>query len=286
MSEKRVKYNEVYISGESVNITDARRVNEGTGAEALAFKLHVEVAPNEIRVVEYYTNMFKADGNPNPIYTGLETICNEVNTRVDNGVGDKVSCSCTLEDNTYYSNGKLIEGVRISGNFCNREEVGKSIRPSQLWRVDVLIDEIEDREDSIGKYLNVKGLVNKYGKYGFYANFRIHNEELIEGFKAHYEVGSVGKLEGTFQEIVTEEESTGGFGSRNKPKRSIERYLEIEGGDAAVKADTISDIKNPFNIDNVLTMREKISERLQKSKDKDAAKMANTKEVNDNDLPF
>ena len=85
---------------------------------------------------------------------------------------------------------------------------------------------------------------------------------------------------------MTEEESTGGVGSRNKPKRSIERYLEIEGGDAAVKADTISDIKNPFNIDNVLTMREKRSERLQKSKDKDAAKMANTKEVNENDLPF
>ncbi|MGL5713487.1 MAG: hypothetical protein ACRCX2_10745 [Paraclostridium sp.] len=286
MSEKRVKYNEVYISGECISVTDARRVNEGTGLEALAFKLHIETATNEIKIVEYYANMFRGDGSPNPIYTGLETICNEIKTRVDNGTGDRVNCSCTLEDNSYYSNGTLVEGVRIAGNFCNREEEGKSIKSSQLWRVDTLIEEMSENEDAVGKYLGVKGLVNKYGKQGFYANFRIHDEEMMKAFKELYAIGSVGKLEGSFKEIVTVEEGTGGFGSRNKPKRSIERYLEVEGGDPTITVESITDTKHPFHAENIQTMKEKIVERLQKSKDKDAAKMANTKKVDDNDLPF
>lgn len=287
MSGKKVKHNEAYISGEVVNISDIRRVNEGTGLEALTYKLHIETAPNEIKVVEYYTNMFKGDGTPNAIYTGIETIANEIKTRVENGVGDKVNCNCILDDNSYYSNGELIEVTKISGNFCNREEEGKTIKPNQLWRADVLIDEIEDKTDSIGEYTHVKGLVNKFGKNGIYVKFRIHDPEMREGFKELYKVGTVGKLEGTFEEIITEEQrETKGFGSRNKPKRTIERYLEIVGGDEPVDASTITDSNNPFNKDNIETMRNKINERLEKSKAKDAAKNANTQNVGDDALPF
>ena len=287
MSEKKVKRNECYISGEVVNISDIRRVNQGTGAEALTYKLHIETAPNEIRVVEYYTNMFKSDGSPNTIYTGIKTIANEIKTRVENGVGDKVNCNCILDDNSYYSNGELIEVTKISGNFCNREEEGKTITPNQLWRADVLIDEIEERTDAKGEYTHVKGLVNKFGKNGIYVNFRIHDPEMREGFKSLYKVGTVGKLEGTFEEIITEEQrETKGFGTRNRPKRTIDRYLEIAGGDEPVEADKITDKTHPFNVDNVQAMRSKINEKLEKSKAKDAAKNANTQTVGDDSLPF
>lgn len=279
MSEKKAKFNEVFISGEVIDLKDARRVNEGTPQEALTYKLHIETSPGEIRVVEFFTNMFKADGTPNAMYTGIETICNEIVTKVETGQGDRVRCICKLDDNTYYSNGEKIELTKITGDFCNREEEGKTIKSDQLWRVDLLVEEIDTREDSKGEYTYVKGLVNKYGKNGFYANFRIHDPAMREGFASLYKVGSIGKLEGTFEEVVSAKSS--GFGSM--VKKSVERYLEVAGGDVPYE---VTDTKHPFHADNIATMKEKIQTKLDKMKAKDDAKQANSTKVSNDVVPF
>ncbi|EQF59383.1 hypothetical protein QGE_2998 [Clostridioides difficile CD200] len=297
MAEKRINYNQVFVSGEVLDILNIARMNQGTGQEAIRFTLKVETAPNESVNVDYFTSMFKSDGSPNQMFLGIETIANEIKTRAEDGKGDIVRCVCSLDNNLYYKDGEKKERFQISGTFCNREkyddkgnpiddkgEVVKSIKASQGWRVYTLIENIEEKEDDLGKYLEIKGLINKYGKQGCNMTFRIHNEDMIEGFKSLYKIGDVGLLEGTVKSMVVSKSA--GFGSRIK--KSAFTFLEIEGGDEPLKdGDKIFSDKNyPFTDKNIEAMREKIKEKDKKEKQRDIDKNGKTIEIRDDDVPF
>ena len=112
-----------------------------------------------------------------------------------------------------------------------------------------------------------------------------------EGFANLYTVGSVGKLEGTFKETISGQ--TKGFG--RAVKSTIDRYIEIEGGaepyntenkDGKLIVSTIENENHPFNTENIKAMKDKIEEKLTKSKEKDAAKNANTKQISNDEVPF
>ena len=82
MSEKKVKYNEVFIAGEVLEISGIEKKWEDTPGERLTFKLHIETALNEVIVVTFDKALYKFDGTINSAYTGAETICREIQTKV------------------------------------------------------------------------------------------------------------------------------------------------------------------------------------------------------------
>lgn len=54
MAEKRINYNQVFVSGEVLDILNIARMNQGTSQEAIRFTLKVETAPNESVNVDYF----------------------------------------------------------------------------------------------------------------------------------------------------------------------------------------------------------------------------------------
>ncbi|NJK16302.1 hypothetical protein GSQ51_19980, partial [Clostridioides difficile] len=166
----------------------------------------------------------------------------------------------------------------------DKGEIVKPIKASQVWRAYTLIENIEEKKDDLGEYLEIKGLINKYGKQGCNLTFRIHNKDMIEGFKSLYKVGDVGLLEGTVKSIITSKSA--GFGSRIK--KSAFTFLEIEGGDEPLKEEDeiLSDKNYPFTDKNIEAMREKIKEKDEKEKQRDIDKNGKTVEISDDDVPF
>lgn len=279
--------NRVFVSGECVNISNVKLLFEGTGRDALTYKLHIETEPNEIKVVEFFTNKFKSNGDENGMYTGVETICNEVITRAETGKGEIVNCVCTLKDNTYYDNGEKVESYKIAGNFCNREKDGKKITPTNIFEVDALVESMEEVEYEGGTYLKIRTLVNEYKQNALYTEMRVYNKDYIDGLKSMYTVGSIGSLQGKFMEVETEQPT--GFGTATK--RTFERFLEITGGSAPYNTTVkdgqfvvtdITDTNDAFCVENIAAMRNKIQENLDKKLQKDASK----RQISDDVVPF
>lgn len=265
---KTVKHNEVYISGEAVDIVDAKILNEGTENEAIAFKLKVETAPGENTIVEYYSKMMIGN-KPNKIAEGYETIVNNLKTRVTDGEGEMVNCSGEIGDMTYYNNGEKIDRFKLEGKFCNRDTKAKQ---GTVWKQTVLIKDMEERDD----YLEITGFIHKYHAVGFECKFRVSDMKLAETFKELFKVGDITKLEGEVrQEIQSVEVEVTGFGSlkakQEAKKNRIITYLEITGGEGkALEAKELEE--TPFSSDNLEVMIERYEDKMVMAKEKDAAK--------------
>ena len=305
MSTKKAKYNEVYISGEIVDISNAKIKNQDQSDEKMSFTMKVDTGDGEIVTINFDNNKLGYDGNEDSKYVSALKIYEEGLTRTQNGQGDIINCSCKVSNNRYYSEGKLVDYRTIKGEYCNRQKEGKQITPGQIWRVDALVKGFEDKEDSQGKYLEVELLINDYisvntGKVkGCNLAVRIHNQNAILGFKEMYDIGSIGKMWGVFKEAVIQEEiKKRGFGKGIQARPQVERWMELEGGDASYntvydentleikEVRNLTDSNHPFSVDNIEKMQTTINEYLEKSKEKDATKMANTQTVNNSDVPF
>ncbi|HBY2611037.1 TPA: hypothetical protein MIW27_001232 [Clostridioides difficile] len=281
MAKKNVNYNEVFVSGEVLDILAAERVKEGTPQEAIKFKLNVAISQDKNEIVDYYGSIYTSAGGVNKISQGLETVVNDIVTRAEEGRGEIVRCTCQLDDNTYYSDGEKHEGFRIQGKFCNRQKDAKlPIKAGILWRAYVYLEEIIKIEEG----LEVIGIINKYNDNGFRVRLVIDNTEVIKEFEKLYKVGDVPQLEG---DIVTEIiEGTGGFGTGKKDK--IIKYLRITGGSGnkiSKENDFGEDGKpNPFYKDNIVAMIDKMEEKENAMKEKDAQN--NNINIEESDLPF
>ncbi|MGL4801893.1 MAG: hypothetical protein ACRC18_06480 [Cetobacterium sp.] len=307
MSENKKKtYQSISVSGEALNITNFELINENTRDERIVFKLHIETAPNEVRVVTFDQNRFFPSGAENSKFKGAATIYQELETRSDSGKGELVRCNCKIRTDEYYKDGQLRHFETIKVEFCNREKEGKSnfkIYPGQSFVIDTLIESTEMKKDILGDYLEVRGLIYDYTNkdnesVGGYVNYRIHDEELIEGFKSMYPIGSIGQLRGVIGEAVkTESSSKRGFGSAVKPKTIRQIWLEIDGGEEPYNVtyneetdeiESVNDIteEHPFSNVNIEKMKSKLSKRLNDSKVKDDKNMKNTTNVNEEDVVF
>lgn len=265
---KKPKYNEVYISGEAVDIMDAKFLNEGTENEAITFKLKVETAPGENTIVEYYSKML-ASGKPNKIAEGYVTVVNDLKTRVTDGEGEMVNCSGEIGDMTYYNKGEKVDRFKLDGKFCNRDAKAK---PGTVWKQTVLIRSMEEKDG----YLEVIGFIHKYQSTGFECKFRVSDKELAATLQELFKVGDITKLEGEVrQEIQEVEVEITGFGSvkakQEAKKNRIVTYLEITGGEGEA-LDSKELEETPFNADNLEAMIEGYKDKMLEAKEKDAAK--------------
>lgn len=308
---KKPVYNSCYISGEAVDIRDARLIGEGETWCKITYKLDVEVAENQIITVEVDKGLYGFDGTENKQTQGLRTICNELKLKAADGTGDKVNCSCKLVSNDYYMKGNLVTSQRLQMDFCNREKDGKKIEAGTVWKIHTVIKEINDKED----HVEVVGLINEFMSTksikGHYVSFRIYDKDIIEGFKSMYKVGDIAPLEGEVKQVnefktfdVSQLEdlemlSENGFGSartknieENKRRVEInkqraemreaggkyvtETYFEVTGGTECLQGELLEG--TPFENECIETMELKIQSDLAKSKERDEKKNA--------DLPF
>lgn len=311
MSNKKQNFNSCYVNGEVIDIRDARILGEGESWEKLQYKMDVEVSENQIITVEVDKGFLNFDGSKKQQTVGLETICREVKTKVTDGKGDMVSCNCKIVSNEFYSKGNLKSQQKIMMDFCNREKADKKITPGTVWKVHVLIKEIVEAED----HIKILGLTNEYmttkSIKGGYIQFRIYDKEIIEGFKAAYQIGDVAPLEGIVKQVnefktfdVSKLEDLEmlpetGFGSaktkaieENKRRMEInkqraemreaggkivsETYFEITGGLDVLVGEALEE--TPFTPELIEEMEVKIESDLEKSKARDEAK--------NGDLPF
>lgn len=299
---KKARYSEVYISGEVVNKTNWEQKWAGTPGERGVFRMDIEVAPNTVLTVEFDNTPYDFSGNPSKKYEAAVTIYNEYKTKAQDGQGDMVTCICKIDKQEYYSNGELKEFQTLKADYCSRQKNKSEF--SQIWKIDTLIKSMEMKTDSLGDYLEVKGLINDYisttGKIkGINITYKIHDAEIIEGFKSLYTIGSVAKLNGEFMETVIQADSkVRGFGRQTQSRPQIQRWMEILGGDESYNTIydentyeikgivDITDEKHPFSKDNIDLMETQIEIALQKSREKDAEKMANKQQISDSDVPF
>lgn len=301
---KKVKYSEVMIAGEILDISNMEVKWPNTPGEREVFKLSIETESNETMSLVFDNAVYGFDGQPNNKAEGALTIYNEAKTRAKDGKGDMVRCMCKIDNQQYYSNGELKEFMNIKVDYCHRAKGNEIIKPEQLWKIDTLIKSMEMKNGALGEYLEVKGLINDYisstGKIkGTPITYRVSDPDMIEGFKDMYMVGSVAKIEGQFREEVIQVESgKRTFGRVTQTKPQIERWLEVVGGEESyntiydettlkpVGLKDITDNNHPFSVDNIKAMEEKMAEQLQKSKEKDEQKMANSQTISDDDVPF
>lgn len=303
---KKINYNVAYVRGEVLDIYNIRRIGEGQSWEKLCYELKIQTGEDEVVTVEAFENVYGWDGEESNKYKGLLTICNEVQTRAENGKGDMVNCNCTAVNNSYYSNGELIEKPILLLNYVNRQKDGEKIEPGTFWSIYGMI---EEENESEGK-LELKCLTNEYMSKnvtkGTYLNFEIEGED-VDALKEMVKIGDVVKFEGeikTVTEIVflPEEETleleVKGLGTaREKIIKENERRKKLrEEGikKTSVKFEitgaydplTEEELKEtPFEDERLRDMLVRLEKDLAKSKEKDDKKNGNVTNL-DEDVPF
>lgn len=304
---KKINYNQVYIRGEVLDIFNIRRVGEGQSWEMLCYELKIETGENQFVNVECAENVYGFDGEESNKYKGLLTICNEIQTRAENGKGDMVNCNCTALNNSYYSNGELIEKPVLRLNYVNRQKEGEKIEPGTFWSIYGLIDgEVE--EDNV---LKVKCLTNTYmsknAAKGTYLTFEMEGED-IEALKEMVSNGDVVNFEGEIHTVTetvflpeedTRELEVKGLGTkREKVIKENERRkklreegvlktsvkFSITGAEDPLTEEQL--VETPFTEDRIEDMITRLDKDLAKSFEKDAKKNGNNTSDLSDDVPF
>ena len=89
---KKPNYNSCYVSGEVIDIRDAKILGEGETWEKIQYKMDIEVAENQIVTVEVDKGFYNFDGTEKQQTVGLETICREVKRKVRDGLRLPLYC--------------------------------------------------------------------------------------------------------------------------------------------------------------------------------------------------
>lgn len=302
---KKINFNVCYIRGEVLDIYNIRRIGEGQSWEKLCYELKIQTGEDEIVTVEAFENVFGWDGEESNKYKGLLTICNEVQTRAESGKGDMVNCNCTAVNNSYYSNGELIEKTILLLNYVNRQKDGEKIEPGTFWSIYGMI---EEENESEGK-LELKCLTNEYmsknATKGTYLNFEIEGED-VEALKEMVRVGDVVNFEGEIKTVIetiflpeeeTAELEVKGLGTKREKlikenerrrklreegvKKSSVKFV-ITGADDPLNEEDLAE--TPFEEDRLRDMLERLEKDLVKKKEKDDKK--NGKTGIEDDVPF
>lgn len=278
--EKKIRFNNVSVSGELVDIVNPRRLNQNTQNESIGATLKIRVSDGKDLLVEFFQNKF-INGSPNNAYTRMINVINECATIAEDGEGDLVNVTGSVDKNTYLNkNNEIVDSIRLQGMFCNLEKDSKfPIKPGHSINLYALINGIEEEEDE----LKIKVLVNRYAYVNksneekassFETELLVRDVELIEGFKSFYQVGDVTLLS---CEMVVEEERSGGFGSRAFVRRN--EYLVITGGEPPIARVVDGELKVidkkivsqddfPFTIERIELAKATEQEKLDKLESK------------------
>ena len=201
-------YNNVIIEGILAENKLDRKKTVGEGKDYISGDLLIEVSPDNIVPVNFFSFKVKKDGTPNRIYGSLENVIETYKSIAKYGreEADKVKVTGgKVEANEFYNvNGQLISTFRIRSNFVNR--VSGEFNPEATFQVETYIQGItEEVKDDVptGRIL-INGVVPMYkGKISL-LKFFVASDKGKEYVQKNYSKGDTVKLAGVLDNEIVE----------------------------------------------------------------------------------
>lgn len=161
------------------------------GSKYIAGKLSIEVAEDNVVVVEIFENEITKAGAKNQKYDKLISLIGGnsiVSAGRDNAVCLKVDSALSLND-WYRPDGELISTLRNFNGFINFISLGE-LQPSATFEVDMLITSVTDdmTRDEEGIYepngaLKVKGMIFDFASRVMPVELLVENEAGVKYFR-------------------------------------------------------------------------------------------------------
>ena len=169
--------NKIYIEGilAENDLNYGSYTKDGKTVEMISGKVTVKVTKpingveKELMIpVHYFQQKYKKDGNPNPVYTSLETAMKEYVSIAasDEASADRVRITASLEMNEYYPQpGKLSSFPRLRASFINRITKDQC-HPKAEGQIEFCVGEKSNETSADGELtgrLIFKAIVPQYG---------------------------------------------------------------------------------------------------------------------------
>ena len=289
--------NKVYIEGilaeNDLNYTSFTK--NGKSVEAIGGKITVKVtqtingAEKELMIpVHMFSAKYKNDGNPNPAYTSIDAVKNNLVSIAasDEDHADRIRLTGSLEMNEYYSqSGQLVSFPRIKASFVNK--ISKDICNQRAegeveFCIAETLEEIENDEPT-GRLI-VRGIVPQYGGKVDVVPFYVVSPTAIDVAENYWKPGDTVRVQiklnfsSTTKQIVEEVD----FGDPIIRNRTINvSEIIISGGNRAPL-----DEDEAFGTGDIQTALAERKARLEAQKAKDAAKAKTSAAPKKLDLGF
>lgn len=170
--------------------------DEGKKVKAIKGVLVVSTPEHDYEI-QVYTSANKADGNPNPMFKGIETI---MNTYVDKAneteekTADVLMCSVSLRENNYVGkNGKINNSTRINLNKATRKSYTEDEMEAKIRLEGIILNSTEEMSE--GEDPEPTGRLKvQLGVIGYKGDIMIFDlfvpEDIASDFETYYEIGN------------------------------------------------------------------------------------------------
>lgn len=172
----RQALNEVFVEGilAENDLNYGSYTKDGKNVEMISGKIVIKVTQpingveKDLMIpIHYFQQKYKKDGNPNPVYTSLETAMNDYVSIAasDEDKADRVRVKASLEMNEYYPTpDKLSSFPRLKASFINRvskEACNSKAEGNVEFCIAEKVDEIVNEEPT-GRVV-IRGVLPQYG---------------------------------------------------------------------------------------------------------------------------
>ena len=234
--------NNVHVEGYVFNHTLQQRVAQRTGITYISGEINVATDNKAMNVVPvrfiYVTEKYSQSKQDNPNYAVLTQIMND--NRTFEAVGTsamKVRIDGSIYvDDFFTAAGQLASPKRIQASFIHFMNDGQEIaaQPTK-FETEMLIENVEYKENNNGDYLDVKGYVFNFRGDILPVSFSARSAQAIKYFQAQdYPMLTKvwGKIDSTTIERKVEVESAFGDPAVNVTTQTL-RFWEITGASPA-----------------------------------------------------
>lgn len=182
------------------------------------------------------------------LFKGVETVMNEYKSIDENGTGERIKITGSLELNEYYnSKGELVQFNQVKGVFFNRLDETNDQPDKAIATIETVVTGFEEKLDKdrlpTGSY-NIKGFTVAWGNDVVELKNTIVSSDLAQSFMNLYQAGSTGQLTFKLNNYVEVEENavevpvtvSHGFGSTETAEggsnviRNFVNNIEVIGG--------------------------------------------------------
>lgn len=136
---------ECFNQGVIVGVAKSKKIKRGNinGEPTISIDVVVKSDLGNGKINEQRIGFFAKQSGK--LYKGYETLATELKTEAENGVGDKVKITCSLDMNEFMSkSGEFVSRNKIRGLFCNRLPEGDTTPHSSGIAIELVIMNIAD----------------------------------------------------------------------------------------------------------------------------------------------
>lgn len=188
--------------------------------------------------VSVFASKYTNAGKENPAYTAARYVLTDYTSiaATNEEEADRIRIpNASIAENSFYSGGSLISGIRINGSFFNRVK-REEFEPSATFTATIVIANMTDEVDSDGVEtgnLIIQGILVQYGERADVVKFIVIDPSAVAYIKSHWNIKDTVKINGVINyssktEYIEEEV---GFGEPMRFPRTITvRELIITSG--------------------------------------------------------